>query len=326
METEVWLERRQLQALDCPYHHVIYTISHDLHVVWRWNLKFFTHLMFLAAWHSLKELLESDRWLGARPGVIAVFQSWDDHMKQHCHLHFIVTAGGLDKNGKWKPMPTKDFLIPKRVLSTKFRGKFLAYLRQGFSKVTKNGEPKPDEHILRAPLGMSVQQCFNLLNKLGRIRWNVEIDKPKDHPERLHKYLGRYIRQGPISEKRIVSYDGETVTIAYAHPEKHDHPTFQLDAQTFIGRLLYHVPARCTHLVRSYGLFASASIKKLNQTRAQLGQEPYKPITELPHAQELLLRMFPDWEAIKCPVCGKLLITVYVDRYAHSPPVELLAA
>lgn len=325
METEVWLERHKLQALDCPYHHVIYTISHDLHAIWRWNLKLFTNLMFLATWHSLKEFLESERWLGARPGVIAIFQSWDDHLWNHCHLHFILTAGGLDKARKWKAIDSDDFLIPSPVLAAKFRGKFLAYLRERFEELTKQGEPKPKEHVLVPPDGMTVQQCRNLLNKLGRLRWHVQIEPAHKHPEYLYKYLGRYIRQGPISEKRIVSYDGETVTIAYAHPEKHKNLAFRVDAKTFIHRLLSHVPGKGTHLVRSYGLFASASRKKLNLARAELGQEPYEPITELPHAQELLLRMFPDWDAMLCPLCGLVLRTVYVDRNAHSPPVDLAA-
>jgi Putative transposase len=325
METEVWLERRQLQTLDCPYHHVIYTISHDLHAFWQWNRRLFTNLLFLAAWHSLRELLESDRRLGARPGVIAVFQSWDDHLKDHCHLHFIVTAGGLDKSGKWRGMKSDRFLIPSPALAAKFRGKFLAYLREAFEKFDKHGDPRPKTQTLVPPGGMSVQKCLNLLNKLGRIRWHVDIEPAQRNPETLYKYLGRYIRQGPISEKRIVSYDGQTVVIAYAHPEKHDRETFSLDAQVFIRRILSHVPAKGTHLVRSYGLFAAASIKKLNQARAELGQPPYEPITELPRAQELLLRMFPEWEAIKCPFCGKLLRTVHVDRNAHAPPLALAA-
>jgi hypothetical protein len=172
---------------------------------------------------------------------------------------------------------------------------------------------------------MSIQHCLNLLNKLGRIRWHVQIEPAQEHPEYLYKYLGRYIRQGPISEKRIISYDGDTVTIAYAHPEKHDHPTFRIDAHAFIDRLLNHVPAKGTHLVRSYGIFAAASREKLNLARAQLGQEPYEPVTDLPHAQELLVRMFPDWDAMRCPVCGLVLQTVYVDRKSHPPPVKLAA-
>ncbi len=51
--------------------------------------------MLPAAWHTLKELLEDPRWLGALPGAIGAFQSWDDEMREHCHLHFIVTAGGV---------------------------------------------------------------------------------------------------------------------------------------------------------------------------------------------------------------------------------------
>ena len=325
METELWLERRKLQALDCPYHHIVYTISHDLHAIWRWNLKLFTNLMFLAAWHSLKELLESENWMGARPGVIAVFQSWDDHLQDHCHLHFIVTAGGIDKSGKWKAVDNDTFLIPSPVLASKFRGKFLAYLRQGFVTSAKHGEPRSKEHVLVPPKAMSVQHCLNLLNKLGRIRWHVQIEPAQEHPEYLYKYLGRYIRQGPISEKRIISYDGDTVTIAYAHPEKHDNPTFRLDAKTFVHRLLNHVPTKGTHLVRSYGIFAAASREKLNLARAQLGQDRYEPLTDLPHAQELLVRMFPDWDAMRCPVCGLVLQTVYVDRKSHPPPMKLAA-
>lgn len=64
-ETELWLERRRLQALACKYFHIVFTISHDLHRIWRWNRKPFTGLMLRAAWHSLRELMGDRRWLGA---------------------------------------------------------------------------------------------------------------------------------------------------------------------------------------------------------------------------------------------------------------------
>jgi hypothetical protein len=40
----------------------------------------------------------------------------------------------------------------------------------------------------------------------------------------VFKYLGRYLGRGPISEKRVVGYDGKTVRIAYAHKHKHEKP------------------------------------------------------------------------------------------------------
>ena len=133
------------------------------------------------------------------------------------------------------------------------------------------------------------------------------------------------IRRGPILEKRIVGYDGNLVTIAYAHPQKHEQPTFKLGARTFIARLLSHVPDKGTHLVRSYGLFHANSIEKLNAARKCLGQRAYKPTSELPSTIELLQRMFPELSETRCPRCGKILRTVFVYRGGHAEPWRLAA-
>jgi hypothetical protein len=280
--------------------------------------------MFRAAWQTLRELLADLRWLGALPGAIGVFQSWDEELQEHCHLHFIVTAGGLNPEGRWVEAEG-DFLLPTAVLAAKFRGKFLAYLREWFNRVRRRGEVRPQEQSLAAPAGMSVQQCLNLLNKLGRMKWHAEIEPAYEHAEGVYKYVGRYLRRGPISEKRIVGYDGERVTICYAHPEKHEQRTFDLSSETFIQRLLSHVPEKGTHVVRAYGLFHANCRDKLHQARAQLGQPAYKPLTELPHAHELLLRMFPGWGANLCPLCGAVLRTVFVYRFSSAPPLRRAA-
>jgi len=323
-ETEVWLERRKLQALNCKYHHIIITMHHDLHPIWLWNRKLFTNIFFLAAWHTIRELLGSERWLDVYTGALAVFQSWGDELQKHCHLHFIVPAGGLDRNNKWKSVDRK-ILVPTQVLATKFRGKFLDYLREAFNPFTRSGNRKEKDQVLVAPSGKSVQQCLNLLNKLGRVKWHADIEPAYEHANGIFKYVGRYIRRGPISEKRIIGYNGKQVHITYAHPEKHEESGFNLDVDTFIKRILTHVPEKGTHLVRAYGLFHPSCIDKLNTARRQLGQPPYEPMTELPHAQELLSRMFPDWDAIKCPECGALMRTVYYVYQGQPPPEEMAA-
>jgi hypothetical protein len=302
----------------------VFTLSHELHVIWRRNRKRFTDLMFRAAWHTLRELLADPGWLGALPGAIGVFQSWDDEMQEHCHLHFIVTAGGRNAQGRWVEADG-DFLLPTGVLAAKFRGKFLAYLCEGFKGLNVRGEAKAHEEVLVTPAGMSGQQCLNLLNKLGRMKWHVEIEPAYEHANGVYKYVGRYLRRGPISEKRIVDYDGESVVIAYAHPDKHEQRTFRLKSETFIQRLLSHVPEKGTHVVRAYGLFHPNCCDKLNHARAQLGQPEYEPLTELPYAHELLLRMFPDWEGNRCPLCGAILRTVSVYRFSQAPPLRMVA-
>jgi hypothetical protein len=323
-ETELWLERRRLQALACRYFHLVFTISHELHAIWRSNRKRVTDRLFRAAWHTLRELLGDGRWLGALPGVLGVFQSWGDELQEHCHLHVIVTAGGLDPEGRWTEADG-EFLLPTAVVAAKVRGKFLASLREGFTELRPRGQVTPEEPVLAPPAGRSGPQCRHLLNKLGRVKWHVQIEPPYAQAHGVYKYLGRYLRRGPISEQRIVGYDGQRVTIAYAHPEKHGPRTFRLPAETFIQRLLSHVPEKGTHLVRAYGLFHPNCRGKLDAARAHLHQPAYEPLTALPHAQELLQRMVPDWPGNRCPRCGALLRTVYVQRRGQARPLRRAA-
>lgn len=322
-DTQLWLDRRKAQALNCPYFHIVFTISHLLHIIWRSNRKLFTNLMMQAAWHSLRELLLDWRYLGGLVGAIAVFQSWDDEMQEHCHLHFIVTAGGLNFDDRW--VRAGDFLLPTPVLASKLRGKFLAYLREGFSSHTATGKIKPKEKILLPPVGMSIQQCLNLLNKLGRQRWHADIEPPYEHANGVFKYVGRYIRRGPISERRIIGYDGEQITIAYAHREKHDKPTFKLSAFDFIRRILGHVPEKGTHVVRSFGLFHPNCRKKLNIARKLLDQQPYVPELRPPSALQLLKRMYPDRKIGLCPYCKAELRTVFIYRGGKATFLKLAA-
>jgi Putative transposase len=281
-------------------------------------------VLFRAAWHTLRDLLGDRRWLGALPGVLGVFQSWGDELQEHCHLHFIVTAGGLDPEGRWTEADG-EFLLPTAVVAAKFRGKFLTYLREGFNPLSTRGRLKAGAQVLVPPTGRSGQQCRNLLNKLGRLKWHADIEPAYAHATGVYKYVGRYLRRGPISEKRIVGYDGERVTIAYAHPEKHGQRTFRLPAETFIQRLLSHVPETGTHLVRAYGLLHPNCRGKLDEARAQLHQPAYEPVTALPRAHELLQRMFPDWAGNRCPRCGALLRTVYVHPRGQAPPLRMAA-
>lgn len=324
VDTELWLERQLAKEIRCPHHQVVFTSPEELRVIWYWNRRLFTNLYFRAAWHSLRELLASRRRLGALPGVIGTFQSWSDELAEHLHLHFIVTSGGLSPGGEWIAA-NPDHLLPVAVLAAKFRGKFRAYLIEALNPLKKRGKPKKEEDVLIPPPGMSERQCLNLLNKLGRVKWHVQIDPAYPYAGGVLKYVGRYIRRGPLSERRILAYDGHRVTIGYAHPEKHERSCFKLKVETFILRLLTHVPAKGTHCVRVYGLYHSTKRERLNQARAHFGQPPYEPITEPSDVHELLHRMMPDFEGDLCPKCHARLVTVCIVRHNRSPPLEIAA-
>jgi len=84
-------------------------------------------LFFKAVSETLLELGYDEKYLGAKLGVTAVLHTWGQNLLYHPQIHCIIPGGGLTDDGKWRNT-RKDFFIPVKVLSNKFRGKFLAYI------------------------------------------------------------------------------------------------------------------------------------------------------------------------------------------------------
>ena len=97
------------------------------------------------------------------------FTPWSQTLVFHPHLHCLVTGGGLTDEGQWRAV-RHGFLLPARVVMAVFRDKLLAALRRGMTQ----GQLTLSE-------GRSRQQLENLLNKLGRPKWNVHIRERYAH-------------------------------------------------------------------------------------------------------------------------------------------------
>jgi len=297
-----WLAKQKARLLNTPHFHVIFTISNELNELWRLNRKIMARLLFKSATETLVELLEDPKHLGAKVGIIASLHTWSRKLTLHPHLHCLVTAGGL-RHGEWV-RSSKTFLLPFGIVRTVFRGKYLHYLRQALSRC---------ELVL--PDGTGPQQARNLLNKLGRRKkWNVKLMETYSYGEGVLIYLARYLRGGPISNKRIYSVKDGNVTFNYGREKV---KLMSLPIQTFIGRYLQHVPLANSIMVRSYGLYHHSAIDDLVRCREILGQPPL----EDPE--------FLDWQTLwqerseerpdRCPVCGKRLITLELIAPARKP-------
>jgi hypothetical protein len=103
-------------------------------------------------------------------------------------------------NGVWVAV-TNGFLLPFAVVRDLFRGKVCAALKKAFEK---GG--------LVLPEGMSPQRFKNLINKLGRKKWNVKICEKYLHGNGVLTYLARYLRGGPIGNRRIIKIEDSEVT------------------------------------------------------------------------------------------------------------------
>lgn len=298
-QIERWLAKQKARILNTDHFHVIFTISDKLHPLWQLNPEVMTHILFKCATETLFQLLEDPKYLGAKVGIIASLHTWTKMLGLHPHLHCLVTAGGLMAN-RWIPS-SKTYLLPFGVVRDKFKGKFLAHIRAAL-----------DEGLLVLPNEMRPQQMHNLLNKLGRMRWNVHLRETYSYGDGVLTYLARYLRGGPISNRRILSIKEGKVTFNYGR-EKVKLMTLPIDE--FIGRFLQHVPKPESIRVRSYGIYHHSCKKDLKQCRDLLGQ---------PSIEDL---GFLDWQTIcgevgekhpeTCPVCRKRLVTLEI-----LPPVK----
>lgn len=302
-----WLERTSRRLLGCPHHHIVFTLPHELNVLWQLNYALMATLLFHSARGALFALAEDPTYLGAVIGVIMALHTWGQVLPHHCHLHCLATAGGVDKNGNWVESRRKIFL-PAKPLMQLFRGKYLYGLR-GLARQGK----------LRLPDGWDVARVESLCRELRKKNWNVRVGERYDDPSRVLNYLGRYLHGGPIGESRLLEFDGEMVTfrakdyrdVGLEGPRA---KPVHLSTDEFIRRFLQHVPPKGFHMVRGFGLY-----RRGGMTEA-LHQKLREALPLSPEVHEALASPFtarPGEHDVPgdCPHCGSpLFLVVYLPR------------
>jgi hypothetical protein len=314
---ERWLDDWKQRLLDCPHSHSTLTTPQELIPLWRYNKKPFADLLFHAGTDTLRELLADANYLGAVPGLLAGLHTWGQQEQIHIHLHVLVTWGGLNAAGQWV-QPKRRCLLPRQVLMAKFRGKFLAYLRKAL-----------DKGQLLLPPDVSPAQAQSLLNRLGRVVWNVKLFDPYEHGRGVATYLARYLKGGPLSNGRLVDCADGVVRFWYRDNRDQDEAEgrgrrklLRLPVDEFLARLLEHVPPPGLQTVRPYGLYASSKRPQRAEARAQLGQ-PAEPARR-PKLKwwELCERLGLPVQRV-CPVCGTPLVAhgrFGRGRFSQPPP------
>jgi hypothetical protein len=315
LQTTRWLEEQKARLLSCEHYHAIFTIHHDLNVLWLLNVRVMIPLLFKTVRETLFGMLQDPRHLGATPGVIMALHTWGQTLILHPHIHCLITGGGWDGE-QWKAIEN-GFLLPAKAVMREFRKRFIQALR----RAVEAGE-------LTLPEGCSPQQLHNLLNRVNRVKWNVHIRERYEHGEGVASYLARYLKGGPIGNGRLLADDGEAITFRYLNNHDKDEQgrgkpeSLSLPADEFIGRLLMHVPPPGMHTVRAYGLYAGAKRDALERCRAGFGQG----CVEIPDTldwQSLLEELFEakgEPSPACCPVCGKRLLRTGAIAAARGKP------
>lgn len=214
----------------------------------------------------------------------------------HPHLHCIVPGGGLSFDGTRFVPSRKKFFIPVKVLSRKFRGKFLAFLKEAFQDglLVFHGIIKP----LSGKLNFQ-----KLIDDLYKTEWVVFCKKPFKSPWHVLRYLGRYTHRVAISNQRIISLQNSQVTFTW-RDYKDDNKTklMTIAVSEFIRRFLLHVlPSRFVK-IRHYGILSNRNRNVKLRLCQRLTFSKIRAFQKL-SAVELLLKL-TGLDLRVCPLCG----------------------
>jgi hypothetical protein len=244
---ERWLADRTAELLPVPYFHVVFTLPQLVAPLALQNKRVVYGILFRAASETLLEVAADPKRMGADIGFLAVLHTWGQNLQHHPHLHCVVPGGGLSpEHDRWISSHNQ-FLLPVKVLSRVFRGKFLAFLQTAFRK----GEL--EFHGRLAALGFDA-----LLNQAYRCEWVVYTKPPFGGPEQVLRYLSNYTHRVAISNHRILSMENGNVIFRwkdYAHGNKKKKMT--LTACEFLRRFFLHILPRGFVRIRHFGFLAN---------------------------------------------------------------------
>ena len=284
---EQWIRAREEELLNVPYFHVVFTLPAELNRLCLHGPKKMYGLLFRTAWEVVQGFAANHKFLGARPGMVAVLHTWGQNLSLHPHLHCIVPGGGATKAGKWKLAKSNGkYLFPVKAMSKVFRARFVAGLRKALQE-------QPSDAFYQG---------------LFRNDWVVYCKRPFFGPSQVIEYLGRYTHKIAISNHRIKSTEDGSVRFTvkdYRHAGKKS--MLRLPDAEFIRRFSLHILPKGFTRIRHYGILSSYYKGTIIPV---LQEDLGRP--ELAETVPLLHR--------RCPVCKKGNLVTVTTFTARGPP------
>lgn len=297
---ERWMAAREQELLPVPYYHVVFTLPHAFNELLPRHAKDLYNSLFTASWQTIQAFANDPKYLGAKTGMVAVLHTWGQQLWLHPHVHCIVPGGGLTRKGTWKQGRYKDkYLYPKRALSSVFRAKFMALLRQ---------KMEVPQHI--------AQQAFAK-------KWVVYAKRPFANPQTVVEYLGRYTHKIAISNHRITQVDSQQVSFSYKDYRSAAQKKIScVSGVEFLRRFAYHVLPRGFMRIRHYGFLAGRNKpRELNLAKADLGEKAWEKLDiSWQELAEKKLGIKPN----VCPYCNTpTMVCIDIQVPPRGPPLPL---
>ena len=307
LDQAIWAEAQLQHLLPVSYYHLVPTVPLSLRPFFRGEGRAHAFdALFAAVSETILEVAER---MGVCLGVLAVLHTWTQLLGDHPHIHCLVPGGGFDSEGRFVLMPR--FLMSYRRLRVVFKIKLLQKLR----RLVKEGV-----------LSLGRASAYQLLDDADSREWNLKVKRAMRGPEEVIRYFARYTRRIAISDSRLVSYDGTTVTFRYRDRRNGNRSELErVDGRTFCRRFLNHVLPQRFVRIRRYGILSNRSReKRLKAARDALGQEA-PPLLTKESRSAACLRIFGE-DPARCPECHEGRLVTLVRWTATIRPMDIVRA
>jgi hypothetical protein len=284
---KAWLEKQIDRLLPCPYFLLTFTVPSALREFVRSNQRMAYAALFEASSAAIQTLATNPKYVGTKHcGFFGVLHTWGRTLEFHPHIHYVVPGGGVSDDGtRWLPS-RPDFFVPVKALSILFRAKF----RDALDRAGLLAQTDP---------------------AVWRQKWVVHSKAVGDGRASL-QYLAPYVFRVAISDRRMVSFDDESVVFSYRKSGSKRWRKMRLEPHEFIRRFLQHVLPSGFQKVRHYGFLSPNSRTCIDAVRwlialcfglmFSMRAEPTEVVTCPP--------------AIRCAECGGAM---YIVSYIPPP-------
>jgi len=298
---DIWAEELANHLLPCVHRHIVLTISEKLWPYFIDSPKLQKLFLDVAA-KTMKEVLNLSNKEKKRlkSGEVLVLHPFGDDLKANFHVHILISEGGLDEEGKWHSTVYLDY----ETIRKKWQYNILTALRKDPSL---RGDKK-----LAAIIDWSFRYRKNGFSIFAKRRL-----PPGANRKGTIRYIGRYVRHPAISKRRIVGYDGKTVTFTYEEGRKKFQKT--LSKFEFIRAVLRHVTESQFKVVRRFGLYARRGSAGYQRAIEALAGETIPEVATLSRFNwRENVRRYTGKDPLSCPRCGnemELFQLTYPDGY-----------
>ena len=180
--TTLWQREQWRDLPETRYTHVTLTMPDVLWPLFRQNRHLLHDLPVLGA-----KIIEhwAFQTYGVRLMILVIPHTFGRHLNFNCHLHMLVSEGGLNADGTaWRKAP-----LDRKALMPLWRYAVVTHLREAYRKGLLETE-------------QTTAQLSGLLSRQHERWWNTHIQRFRGKKQFLG-YAGRYARRPPIAQRRF---------------------------------------------------------------------------------------------------------------------------